>query len=131
MVAQGGKARVFCTVPLSVAVPTGDETPALLIDQSSSSASLANIRASAEAGREIPEGWALDPAGHPTTDARAALAGSLLPFGGARGANIALMVELLSAALTGANWSRVAPPSNKGATPPGAKIRRTALRETV
>src|SRR3546814_17042555 len=97
MVAQGGKARVFCTVPLSVAVPTGDETPALLIDQSSSSASLANLRASAEAGREIPEGWALDPAGHPTTDERAALAGSLLSFGGARGANIALLLEMLAA----------------------------------
>src|SRR3546814_8273351 len=77
---------------------------------------------SAEAGREIPEGWALDPAGHPTTDARAALAGSLLPFGGARGANIALMVELLAAGLTGANWSREAPPFNKGAKSPGAGL---------
>src|SRR3546814_8093250 len=128
MVAQGGKARVFCTVPLSVAVPTGDETPALLIDQSSSSASLASLRASAEAGREIPEGWALDPAGHPTTDARAALAGSLLPFGGARGANIALMVELLAAGLTGANWSKDAPPFNKGSASPGAGLFILAIK---
>ncbi|HEY9538784.1 MAG TPA: Ldh family oxidoreductase [Kiloniellaceae bacterium] len=122
MAASGGKAPVFCTNPLAFAVPTGGEAPALVIDQSSSSASLANIRASAEAGREIPEGWALDPAGHPTTDARAALAGSLLPFGGARGANVALMVELLAAGLTGANWSREAPPFNKGSQSPGAGL---------
>ena len=122
MPASGGSKRVFCTNPLAFAVPTGDGSPALVIDQASSNASLASIRAAAEAGRELPEGWALDPAGHPTTDARAALAGSLLPFGGARGANIALMVELLAAGLTGANWSLEAPPFNKGARSPGAGL---------
>jgi (2R)-3-sulfolactate dehydrogenase (NADP+) len=122
MPASGGKARVFCTNPLAFAVPTGEESPALVIDQSSSSSSLAKLRAAAEAGREIPEGWALDPAGHPTTDARAALAGSLLPFGGARGANIALMVELMAAGLTGANWSKDAPAFNKGNRSPGAGL---------
>ena len=127
MAASGGKTPVFCTNPLAFAVPTdsagpdGDE-PALVIDQSSSSASLAKLREAAEAGREIPEGWGLDPAGHPTTDARAALAGSLLPFGGSRGANIALMVELLAAGLTGANWSKDAPAFNKGDRSPGAGL---------
>ena len=125
MPASGGSRRVFCTNPLAFAVPTGEAesgAPALVIDQASTNASLASIRAAAEAGRELPEGWALDPAGHPTTDARAALAGSLLPFGGARGANIALMVELLAAGLTGANWSQDAPPFNKGAKSPGAGL---------
>lgn len=128
MAASGGKAPVFCTNPIAFAVPSGfrdangEAPPALVIDQSSSSASLAKIREYAEAGREIPEGWGLDPAGHPTTDARAALAGSLLPFGGARGANIALMVELLAAGLTGANWSKEAPAYNKGNRSPGAGL---------
>lgn len=128
MAASGGKTPVFCTNPLAFAVPSGfkdakgEAPPALVIDQSSSSSSLANIRLAAEAGREIPEGWGLDPAGHPTTDARAALAGSLLPFGGARGANIALMVELLAAGLTGANWSKDAPAYNKGDRSPGAGL---------
>jgi (2R)-3-sulfolactate dehydrogenase (NADP+) len=122
MPASGGSRRVFCTNPLAFAVPTGDGSPALVIDQASSNASLASIRAAAEAGRELPEGWALDPAGHPTTDARAALAGSLLPFGGARGANVALMVELLAAGFTGANWSLDAPPFNKGSASPGAGL---------
>ena len=122
MAASGGSRRVFCTNPLAFAVPSGAGRPALVIDQSTSSASLATLRAEAEAGRELPEGWALDPAGHPTTDARAALAGSLLPFGGARGANIALMVEMLAAGLTGAQWSRDAPPYNKGTASPGAGL---------
>jgi (2R)-3-sulfolactate dehydrogenase (NADP+) len=125
MAASGGTRPVYCTNPLAFAVPTGpagEEAPALVIDQASSSSSLAKIRAAAEAGREIPEGWALDPAGRPTTDARAALAGTLIPFGGARGANVALMVELLAAALTGANWSQDAPPFNKGKKSPGAGL---------
>ena len=127
MAASGGKLPVYCTNPLAFAVPTdfegpNGEAPALVIDQSSSNASLAKIRAYAEAGREIPEGWGLDPAGNPTTDARAALAGSLLPFGGARGANIALMVEMLAAGVTGANWSKDAPPFNKGRASPGAGL---------
>jgi (2R)-3-sulfolactate dehydrogenase (NADP+) len=123
MAASGGRTPVFCTNPLAFAVPTAlDDAPALVIDQSSASASLAKVREYAEAGREIPEGWGLDPAGHPTTDARAALAGSLLPFGGARGANIALMVELLAAGLAGANWSKDAPAYNKGDRSPGAGL---------
>ncbi|WP_193367900.1 Ldh family oxidoreductase [Pelagibius marinus] len=128
MAASGGRTPVFCTNPIAFAVPTGpggpngEALPALVIDQSSSSASLAKLREYAEAGREIPEGWGLDPAGHPTTDARAALAGSLLPFGGARGANIALMVEMLAAGLTGANWSKDAPAYNKGNRSPGAGL---------
>ncbi len=122
MAVSGGSTPAFCTNPLAFAVPTGKEKAAIVLDQSSSNASLAAIRASAEAGRELPEGWALDPAGHPTTDARAALAGSLLPFGGARGANIALMVEMLAAGLTGAAWSREAPAFNKGKASPGTGL---------
>jgi (2R)-3-sulfolactate dehydrogenase (NADP+) len=131
MAASGGTTPVYCTNPLAFAVPTGDARPALVIDQSSSSASLAKIRAYAAAGREIPAGWALDPAGHPTTDARAALAGSLIPFGGARGANIALMVELLAAGLTGANWSQEAPPFNKGKKSPGAGLFIIAVDQSL
>ena len=55
-------------------------------------------------GKPIPEGWATTRDGLPTTDARAALDGMMLPFGGAKGAMLALVVELLAAALTGANF---------------------------
>ena len=52
----------------------------------------------------IPPGWALDAAGQPTTDAKAALAGSMLPAGGVKGAMLALMVELLVCSLAGASF---------------------------
>jgi (2R)-3-sulfolactate dehydrogenase (NADP+) len=56
-------------------------------------------------GETIPEGWALDAAGKPTTDPDAALAGTMLPMGDAKGATLALMVELLAGGLTGSNFA--------------------------
>ncbi|WP_415793236.1 Ldh family oxidoreductase, partial [Bordetella tumulicola] len=53
---------------------------------------------------EIPLGWALDAQGNPTTDPKAGLAGSMLPMGGVKGAMLALIVELLACALTGAHF---------------------------
>lgn len=105
---SGGKQAVFCTNPMAFAAPQQDGPP-LLIDQSSSATAYVNIRQAAQSGEEIPAGWALDRHGEPTTDPKAALEGTLLAFGGARGANIALMVEVLAAGLTGANWSLDAP----------------------
>jgi (2R)-3-sulfolactate dehydrogenase (NADP+) len=58
----------------------------------------------AREGREIPLGWALDADGQPTTDPKAGLAGSMVPMGGAKGAMLALIVELLACALTGAHF---------------------------
>ncbi len=81
----------------------------MLVDQSSSATAFVKIRRAAEEGESIPLGWALDKQGNPTTDARAALQGTLLAFGGARGANVALMVEILAAGVSGANWSLDAP----------------------
>src|SRR6185312_11085392 len=62
------------------------------------------IMVAAERGEAIPEGWALDAEGRVTTDARAALAGTMLPIGGAKGAALALMVEILAAGLTGSHF---------------------------
>ncbi|TIW17972.1 MAG: Ldh family oxidoreductase, partial [Mesorhizobium sp.] len=99
---------VYCTNPMSFAAPAADGSP-LVIDQSSSATAFVNIRKAAEDGRKIPEGWALDASGNPTTDPAAAMKGAMLAFGGQRGANIALMVEVLAAGLSGANWSLDAP----------------------
>src|SRR3546814_17831896 len=59
--------------------------------------------AAAKTGQPIPEGWALDPEGRPTADPKAALAGTMIPMGDAKGAALALMVEVLSASLIGAH----------------------------
>ncbi|MDP6623781.1 MAG: Ldh family oxidoreductase, partial [Alphaproteobacteria bacterium] len=109
----GAKRPVFCTNPMAFAAPQADGPP-LLIDQSSSATAYVNIRSAAERGEDIPLGWAIDKDGQPTTDPRAALAGTMLAFGGARGANIALMVDVLAAGLSGANWSLDAPPFDQG-----------------
>jgi (2R)-3-sulfolactate dehydrogenase (NADP+) len=64
-----------------------------------------NILAAKQKGECIPEGWALDAEGKPTTDPDAALAGTMLPLGDAKGTALVLMVELLAAGLTGANFA--------------------------
>lgn len=115
---SGGTRPVYCTNPMSFAAPQADGPP-LLIDQSSSATAFVNVRRAAREGKPIPAGWALDNKGRPTTDANEAVKGVLLAFGGERGANVALMVEVLSAGLSGANWSVDAPPFARGAEGPG------------
>jgi (2R)-3-sulfolactate dehydrogenase (NADP+) len=118
---SGATRPTFCTNPLAFAAPRADGPPRL-IDQASSAAAFVSIRRAAEEGKPIPEGWALDKAGKPTTDAREAIRGALLAFGGTRGANIALMVEVLSAGLAGANWSLDAPSFSEGSQSCGSGL---------
>jgi len=61
--------------------------------------------AAGQKGETIPEGWALDADGNPTTDPKAALAGTMVPIGDAKGTALALMVEMLAAGLIGANYA--------------------------
>lgn len=108
-VAPSGATRaVFSTNPLAFALPRAGQAP-LLIDQSTSACTLVDVRAARENGEAIPADWALDRDGQPTRDPGAALDGTFLPFGGYKGANIALMVELLAAGTSGGNWSMDAP----------------------
>jgi (2R)-3-sulfolactate dehydrogenase (NADP+) len=101
MPAAGGRHAIFGTNPIAAAFPRGEHRP-LLIDLSLSEAARGKVMLAAKEGRTIPLGWALDRDGQPTTDAAAALAGSMLPAGGTKGAMLALVVELLACALTGA-----------------------------
>jgi (2R)-3-sulfolactate dehydrogenase (NADP+) len=121
MAGAGSVKPVYCTNPLSFAAPLAGGPP-LVIDQASSATAFVRIRETAEAGEAIPEGWALDDGGNPTTDPAAAMKGALLAFGGNRGANIALMVEMLAAGVTGANWSLDAPSFTEGSESPGTGL---------
>lgn len=102
---SGGKKPVLGTNPFSIAVPPrkqGDE-PAIVIDQSASVIAKSEIMKHARENRPIPLGWALDSDGNPTTDPNLALKGSMMPSGGYKGVGVALMVEILAAALAGGN----------------------------
>lgn len=122
----GSRQPVYCTNPLAFAAPIGDDR-FLLIDQASSATAYVNIRDAAARSETIPDHWAIDQDGRPTTDPFAAMQGALLAFGGARGANVALMVEVLAAGLTGANWSLDAPDFQAGDASPGAGLFVLAL----
>ena len=101
MPAAGGARALFGTNPIAATFPRRD-APALVIDLSLSEVARGKVMVAAREGKPIPLGWALDRAGKPTTDAKAALEGSMLAMGGTKGAMLALMVELLVTALTGA-----------------------------
>lgn len=105
---SGAMQPVFSTNPLAFALPREGRAP-LLIDQSTSACTLVDVRAARERGVAIPSDWALDRDGSPTDDPGEALEGTFMPFGGYKGANIALMVELLAAGMSGGNWSIDAP----------------------
>lgn len=115
----GSSGAATGTNPLSFAVPHADGPR--MFDQASSETAWVNIRDAADRGESIPEGWAQDPNGTPTVDAEAALPGSLLPFGGIKGRNIALMVELL-AVHGGARFSVDAPAFDSGQESPGTGL---------
>ena len=99
----GGREGLFGTNPIAFAAPRRAAEP-LLIDLSLSKVARGKVMVAAKNGTPIPEGWALDKEGRPTTDAKAALEGTMIPIGDAKGAALVLMVEVLAAALTGANY---------------------------
>lgn len=103
MAPWGGHRPLYGTNPIAFACPrrTGDP---LLIDLSLSKVARGKVMLAKKAGEPIPEGWALDTDGQATTDADAALAGSMIPAGDAKGAALALMVELLTAGLAGSHF---------------------------
>ncbi|MGI9409668.1 MAG: Ldh family oxidoreductase [Hyphomicrobiaceae bacterium] len=99
----GGNRGVFSTNPIAFAAPRRERDP-LVIDMSLSKVARGKINLAAQMGDAIPEGLALDSNGLPTTDARAALAGTMLPMGDAKGAQLVLMVEILAAALSASHF---------------------------
>jgi LDH2 family malate/lactate/ureidoglycolate dehydrogenase len=100
----GGRARFLGTNPLAVGIPAGTEAP-LLFDASTSVVARGKIIVAAQEGKPIQTGWAIDPEGTPTTDAKAALAGSVLPFGGPKGSAISLIIDVLCGVLTGSAFA--------------------------
>ena len=106
----GGSKPVVGTNPFAVGVPDGQGGAALVIDQSASVVAKSEILLRAREGREIEPHWAMDENGAATTDAAAALKGSMAPAGGYKGFGVGLLVELMASCLAGATLSKDASP---------------------
>jgi LDH2 family malate/lactate/ureidoglycolate dehydrogenase len=93
----GGRKAMIGTNPIAVGVPAAPEP--LVLDMATSLVSMGKIHDHANRGAPLPEGWALDADGNPTTDAAAAKDGAIAPFGGAKGYALGLAFEVLVASL--------------------------------
>jgi (2R)-3-sulfolactate dehydrogenase (NADP+) len=116
--APGGKTRVIGTNPIAFSVPDGAGGLAMQFDQSTTTVALGKITMANAAGERIPEGWALDKDGNPTTDPAAALHGSLVSIGGPKGWGFGLMAEVLAAGMTGSVLSKNVKPLKAPDGPP-------------
>lgn len=96
----GGIEPLYGTNPMAFGWPRVNAPP-VIFDQAASASARGEIQIHERDGKQIPDGWAIDKDGHPTNDPTAALAGAQLPFGGHKGAAIAMMVELLAGSLIG------------------------------
>ena len=118
MAPHGSSRSMLGTNPVAFAAPLPDRAP-LVIDLALSVVARSKIVVAQNAGKSIPSDWAVDALGQPTSDPAAALQGSLLPIGGAKGAALALMVEVLCGALAGAafGWEASSFLDDKGGPP--------------
>lgn len=115
---HGARDKLLGTNPLAVGVPAGDRPP-FLLDMATTAIAGRRLMFAAERGEQIPEGWALDADGRPTTDAAVARAGGvMLPFGGAKGSGIAFLVEILAGVLSGSRFGTDSTPLAEELTRP-------------
>jgi L-2-hydroxycarboxylate dehydrogenase (NAD+) len=99
----GGLDRILSINPIAVAIPAGRERP-FVLDTSFGAAARGKILVHLQAGRQLPDGWAMDEDGRPTTDPAVALEGLIAPSGGYKGTSLALVMGVLAALLSGAAY---------------------------
>ncbi len=111
-----GAERMLGTNPIAIAFP-GKEEPAIVIDLATTAAAYGKVEMAMRHQKPIPEGWAIDRHGRPTTEPQGMIeGGALLPLGserergGHKGYALAMMVDVLCAVLSGANWGPFTPP---------------------
>ena len=116
MAPWGGTERILGINPLGVAIPAGEEPP-IIYDAAFSGSSHGKIRVHYQKGLELPEGWALDQNGMPTTDPATAIDGLLMPIGGFKGAGLAMIMGILASMLSGAGYGTELGNMEKGPRP--------------
>ena len=101
MAVWGGRQQFLGTSPFAAGAPSGSGSP-FLVDMACSVVARGKLKFAAQRGEPIPEGYALNKNGRPTTDGQAAFEGTVLPFGGVKGSALSMLMEVLSGVLTGA-----------------------------
>src|SRR5699024_5429517 len=101
----GGREPLLGTSPLAMGAPGGKNNHPIILDMSPAVAARGKIRRSKQMGMTIPEGYALDENGRPTTDPAAALRGVVLPIGGPKGAGLSMFMDIFAGILTGAAFA--------------------------
>ncbi|MFP3916028.1 MAG: Ldh family oxidoreductase [Actinomycetota bacterium] len=109
MPAPGGAERMVGNNPIAIAFPSAGEVPVVL-DIALSEAAMGKVRMADAAGEPIPDTWATDSDGVPTTEPAAAISGMLLPVGGHKGFGLAFMLDLLAGVLSGGAWGDAVSP---------------------
>ncbi|WP_245805859.1 Ldh family oxidoreductase [Bacillus alkalicellulosilyticus] len=101
----GGVRPFLGTNPFSIGIPAGKYEP-FILDMATSVVARGKIIHAAQKGNDIPDHWAIDKEGNPTTDAQTALEGAVLPLGGPKGYAISMFIDILSGVLTGAGFGK-------------------------
>ena len=109
MPAPGGAQRVVGNNPMAIGFPSAEGMP-LIVDMAMSATAMGRIRVADAKGQAIPEGWATDAAGQPTTNAAEAIKGLLLPAAGPKGFGLAVAIDLLCGAMSGGAFGSAVKP---------------------
>ncbi|MDO3385452.1 Ldh family oxidoreductase [Gilvimarinus sp. SDUM040013] len=105
MAAWQARTKVFGNNPLAIGVPAPTLAEPCVIDMAMSQASVGKVATLLQQGTKVPDGLGFDAAGNPSSDAQQLLAGALAAFGGHKGEGLSLMLEMLSAGLTGGDFT--------------------------
>lgn len=111
----GGLDMLLSTNPIAVAIPTQNETP-IVLDMATTVAAYGKVKAKAQRGEMMPEGWMIDRQGQPLLDPKRSEEGFLMPIGGYKGYGLSLIVGLLAGTLNGAAMGKAVIDFNKDDT---------------
>jgi len=122
MAIWGAKKPVIGNNPLAIGIPLGDDKP-IVLDMAMSQAAVGKVNTWLREGKTVPGNWGIDAQGNPSSNAKDILSGAVLPMGEHKGAGLALMMELLTAALAGAAFTQqLFANDNSGIDPDSTKL---------
>ena len=100
---RDGKEKMLGTNPFATVIPVGDDDP-IIIDFATSVVAKSKFKEYANTGKPLPEGWALDSDGNPTTDAKKGIEGLVLPMAGFKGYGMSMLIDISAGLLSGSAY---------------------------